>query len=344
MASSRVADRDPALDGIRALAVGAVLLFHGGFTWAAGGFLGVSTFFTLSGFLITRLLLDEHRASGRIDLRAFWGRRARRLLPAAIVCLLLVAALEAAGTIATSAGDRGDWWSALLYGANWRFVFAGHSYADLFASPSPVQHFWSLAIEEQFYLLYPLVLLAGFTWFHTRRGRSPSPWPFVTAFAVLAALVVVVGRATGNTDVLYYGSPFRFAEIAAGAALAAVLARRGERRLPRGAAIAGIAGLAVSVWAFGALTQSTGLLYEGGLPLFALASVALIVGALARGPVRQLLSIRPLAAIGAISYGIYLFHWPVFLALTSQRVGRDGAALFALRLAVTIGLAVVSAG
>ncbi len=147
------------LDGLRGLAVAAVVLFHSQLTFARGGFLGVSAFFTLSGFLITRLLIDERARTGRVGLRAFWARRARRLLPAAFVTLAGVLVFGA--TVAT--GDqlrslRGDVLAAIGYVANWRFYFAGRSYSHLFSAPSPVLHFWSLAIEEQFYVVFPLVV------------------------------------------------------------------------------------------------------------------------------------------------------------------------------------------
>jgi len=150
----------PGLDGLRGLAVAGVVAFHAGFSWATGGFLGVSTFFTLSGFLITSLLVAERASTGRIALGAFWARRARRLLPASLATLLGVAAL--ASWLATPeqlADLRGDVLGALFYVANWRFILDGQSYGELFATPSPVLHFWSLAIEEQLYIFFPLVVV-----------------------------------------------------------------------------------------------------------------------------------------------------------------------------------------
>ena len=159
----------PALDGLRGVAVIAVLCFHGGFSWAKGGFLGVSMFFTLSGFLITSLLLREWGTDRHIDLRAFWSRRFRRLMPAALATLVGVCVLAWwLGTHAELHSLRLDVWAAVAYVANWRFIFAGRSYADLFSAPSPVQHFWSLAVEEQFYFVYPLIA------FGALRARRPS--------------------------------------------------------------------------------------------------------------------------------------------------------------------------
>src|SRR5215212_4886107 len=148
----------PALDGLRALAVGAVLLYHAGVGWAGGGFLGVDLFLVLSGYLITTLLVLEHDGTRRIDLPAFWARRARRLLPA---LFLTVAAVVVVAPFALSRLQfdrvRSDGLATLLYVANWRLIFSGQSYFEQFSEPSPFRHTWSLAIEEQWYLLWPLV-------------------------------------------------------------------------------------------------------------------------------------------------------------------------------------------
>ena len=151
--------RLPGLDGIRGLAVLAVVLFHGNWSWMAGGYLGVSLFFTLSGFLITSLLLTEQASTGSIDLRGFWTRRFRRLLPAAWLTIGVVVAVVAwIGDAAQAKSIPGDAWSALAQVANWHYLLKGTSYGDLFRSPSPLLHFWSLAIAEQFYLVFPLVV------------------------------------------------------------------------------------------------------------------------------------------------------------------------------------------
>jgi peptidoglycan/LPS O-acetylase OafA/YrhL len=149
----------PALDGLRALAVIAVLLYHGNVSWARGGYFGVDAFFVLSGFLITSLLLGEWRSSQRIDLRAFWTRRARRLLPAVVLVVAAVAGY--AGTAARPIELhqlRRDAFSTLGYVANWNQIFSHQSYFEQYAAPSPLRHVWSLAIEEQFYVLWPLVV------------------------------------------------------------------------------------------------------------------------------------------------------------------------------------------
>ncbi len=158
----------PALDGVRALAVAAVLLYHGDVSWARGGYLGVDAFFVLSGFLITSLLVSEWHSSGRIALAAFWARRARRLLPALFLVLAAVAVYAAMVAAPTELENlRRDGLSALAYVANWGQIASHQSYFETFAAPSPLRHTWSLAIEEQFYLVWPLLVFGVLRW---RRG------------------------------------------------------------------------------------------------------------------------------------------------------------------------------
>ncbi|HLT69037.1 MAG TPA: acyltransferase [Acidimicrobiales bacterium] len=331
---------NPALDGIRGLAVAAVLLFHAGFPWARGGFLGVSTFFTLSGFLITSLLLVERRATGRVALGRFWSRRLRRLFPAAALTLVGVAAgSRVAGALATE-GLAGDLLASLAQVANWRFVLADQSYGDLFAAPSPVLHFWSLAIEEQFYWLFPLVTVAVLA-----LGRGS----LRVYVAALAGLVAVAGAATLAHGVdgwatAYYATYVRMGEVLLGALLA-VAATAGVLRRPavaRAAAVAGVPALAASVWAWGALDHGSPVLARGGLLAYAAASTALVAGASVPGPVRTALSWAPLRLLGVVSYGVYLVHWPIFLVLDADRTGLDRAPLFALRVVVTLAVAAAS--
>jgi peptidoglycan/LPS O-acetylase OafA/YrhL len=336
--------RAPALDGLRGVAVAGVLLFHAGATGFDGGFLGVSIFFTLSGFLITSLLLVEHESTGRIGLGHFWARRARRILPAALLALAGVALYGLTVADAHQASRLpGDGLSALAEVANWRFVFGDQSYAALFSAPSPVQHFWSLAIEEQFYLVFPLVVFAVLALAHGR--RRPLTSVVVTLAVASAALAAVMFSPGHDPSRVYYGTDTRAVELLVGALLAIALA--GRRRLAGRTtqlAVAGIGTVALVALLVSWVTveQGDGFLYRGGLATHALLAAAVIAAALVPGPVRTALSFAPIRALGLISYGVYLYHWPVFLWLTPERTGLDGVALFGERMAVTLALATVS--
>src|SRR5690606_20696572 len=187
--------------------------FHGGFSWARGGYLGVSTFFTLSGFLITTLLVAERRATGGIDLRRFWSRRVRRLLPASALTLVGVCLWALVADAGWERNLRGDVLAAVLQVANWRFLLEDRSYGDLFAAPSPVLHFWSLAIEEQFYWLFPLVAAGVLA---LARGSLRALAAVLAAgLALSAGLTAALGP--DRMDAVYYATPVRMAEILAGA-------------------------------------------------------------------------------------------------------------------------------
>jgi peptidoglycan/LPS O-acetylase OafA/YrhL len=336
----------PALDGLRGIAVLSVLLYHGEVPWTDGGFLGVSTFFTLSGFLITTLLLAEDRRDGRVDLGAFYVRRIRRLLPAALLCLAGIVVFGA--TVATSsqlAGLRGDVFAALAYVANWRQVFAGSSYADLFTSPSPVQHFWSLAIEEQFYLVMPLVVIGVL-----RLGNGS--WRvlrIVLTAAVVAsvALSIVLFVAGSSLDRIYFGTDTRAAELLIGAVLAVAVSQRGsvvfEGLAGQRVKVVGAVALGVTLLLWATTSLADSWLYAGGFGLYGLITAAVVLAAVQPdGLVRQALAWKPLVLVGLVSYGAYLFHWPIYLWLDEERTGLDGVSLLALRLVVTGVVAVGS--
>jgi peptidoglycan/LPS O-acetylase OafA/YrhL len=335
----------PALDGIRGLAVAGVLLFHSGFSWAVGGYLGVSTFFTLSGYLITTLMLDERRRTGRISLPAFWARRFRRLMPASLLTLFGIVVLFGpfVATADQLAELPGDVPAAALDVANWRFILADTSYADLFTAPSPVQHFWSLAIEEQYYLLFPL-LTAGLL--VLGRGSRKVLFGALALLALGSTLLMASLYEPGlDTARVYYGTDTRAAELLAGALLAVLLAARPDvlHRLPRQAiTVLGVAVLAVTFFWWATVEQTTSGLYEGGLTVYAFTTVLLLVVALRAGPVQRGLATEPLRRLGRISYGVYLIHWPIFLWLTAETTHLRAAPLFALRVGVTIALAALS--
>lgn len=355
----------PALDGIRGAAVLGVLIFHG--EHLTGGYLGVDAFFVLSGFLITSLLLAEHRSFERVSLGAFWARRARRLLPALAVVLLGVAAYAAFVAEPASLSEiRGDALFTIGYLANWREISTGLDYFALFRAPSPLQHTWSLAIEEQFYVLWPLVFVLL-----TRRRTAVQAARRVLRAALLGGAVSIVlaqllardrqpPEVTGgyvtqiwhtvvdpsNTRV-YYGTDTRIAAIFMGAALAAWLAWRGPVRGLRArqslevAAWVAVAGLA---WAWARLPGDSMVLYRGGLAACGLGVVLVIAAGVHpdRGPLARALSFAPLRGLGLISYGAYLWHWPIYVWADAERTGLEGWSLLGLRLAITLAVSVVS--
>ncbi len=341
--SGALGEHRPGLDGIRAVALLAVLGYHAELPSMQGGYLGLSLFFTLSGFLIAGLLLRSHLVPGG-SLRQFWVRRGRRLMPAAFLALVGIVVFGA--TVATRQqlqGLPGDVIGAATWTANWRFVIAGKSYVNLFAAPSPAQHFWSLAIEEQFYLVLPIAMLLL-----VRRTRSPRVIGAVLGAAALlsSAWMLALYEHGASLDRLYYGTDTRVAELLVGAVLAVVVWHVGldfserERRVLAGA---GVVAFTVMLWCFVNVPLADGPLWRGGFLLFSLVSCGVILGVLAgSGPLTAVMSWGPVAAIGRITYGLYLYHWPIFLWLTEQRTGLSRWPLFALRLAVTYAAAIIS--
>ena len=341
----------PGLDGIRAVAVAGVLLFHGGAGWFGGGLLGVDIFFVLSGFLITSLLVGEWSRTGTLRFGRFYARRARRLVPGLVILLLIVAAyarwFAPGGTLGTI---RGDALSTMAYVANWRFILSGQSYFVHYGPPSPLLHTWSLAVEEQFYLVWPAV--AWVTLRHFGR-RALAVVAVVGIVASAIATAVLFDRGVGATS-LYYGTGTRVQEVMAGALLAIVLpdlARRvgsleGGRRKAASLSVAllGCAGAVFLVWALHAVAGDGGFLYRGGFILVAAASVSVILVVALRplDPIGRFLALGGLAYIGRISYGLYLYHYPLFLVLDPARTGLEGWELLALRLGVTLVVAVAS--
>ncbi len=335
----------PALDGMRGIAVLLVLLFHFKIGPFRGGFVGVTVFFTLSGFLICSRTITEVIRTGRFAVADFFERRIRRLAPAAIVCVLAVVVfthLLGSGEQRGSVG--GDAVAALANVANWRFLIHGTSYTDLFAAPSPLNHFWSLAIEEQFYLAFPVVV-----WLVLKLPQRFRAITIALALSVALEWSAHAGSAAASYNRFYYGTDARIAELLIGVIPALALTYwRVPIRRPAGRdrfavtllSAAALITILVAAMAY----RNGGLSYQkGGALIVAMATAVLILGGLegANG-VARLLSIRPLVWVGKVSYGAYLYHWPIF-ALSGKHWGPlHGTSLGIAQLSVSLVLAAVS--
>jgi peptidoglycan/LPS O-acetylase OafA/YrhL len=355
----------PALDGVRAIAVALVLVDHGGIPGLSGGFIGVDVFFVLSGFLITSLLLDELGRTGRIDLPGFWIRRAKRLLPALLLMVLAVAFAREAFSPEAVAALRDDAVAAFLWVANWNFVAHKADYFSQGETPSPLQHTWSLGVEEQYYLVWPLLLVAVavvFAFIARRRRATATVRTVRVAIVAVATVGVLASAATAillvspsSLDRVYFGTDTRAQALLVGAAAAALLVgdwsslnrgwstirSRWARRAARVMPVIGLVALAAVVHF---ATGDAGQFRRGLLIVVALAAVAVIapVALDQQGPVARVLALRPLVWLGAISYGVYLWHWPVFLVINGERTGASGLPLFIVRCIATVALATAS--
>jgi peptidoglycan/LPS O-acetylase OafA/YrhL len=356
----------PALDGVRGVAVLAIMGYHGGVFLTNGGFYSLDTFFALSGFLITSLLVAEWQQSSTIRLGRFWARRARRLLPALFLMLLAVSAYVAfVAPPGMYPGFRGDALSSLFYVANWHFVLSGSNYFAQTAATSPLLHMWSLAVEEQFYLVWPLIVLL------ILHFRGSLRWLLAVciggALASATEMALVHSPATQNR--VYYGTDTRAQSLLVGAALAVGLTLLAERRKAAGKLAGstsvtsspgvwrtrdrttarilsgvGLAGVVVSGVLWTTVNVNDAYAFTGCFLLAAIATSCVLANIVVapRTLIPRLLSFSPLRYLGQISYGVYLWHFPLFIYVDSARTGLSGFALFGVRVACTLGIATVS--
>jgi peptidoglycan/LPS O-acetylase OafA/YrhL len=342
------------LDGLRGIAVLAVVLYHFAPQQFPGGFLGVDVFFVLSGFLITSLLLIEFGANSSFSLKGFWSRRARRLLPAAIACIVVAVAVSWWLEPASSrSAMRTQSLASLFYVNNWSAIASGSSYEGQFGSDTPLAHFWSLAIEEQFYILFPLIVVALIL--IVRRRSSGAAQSLARPLLVLATVGAVVSASlmanlhVADTDPsrVYFGSDTRVHALLIGVGLACLnilIPRPSAAESSRIAVLAGAVALLALACAFVIVDFHQNWLYEGGLVAIAILTAALIWLAVRheRHPVTRVLRHRWLVQFGLVSYGLYLWHWPVRVFVTTARTGLEGFALFGTRVLVTAVATVLS--
>jgi peptidoglycan/LPS O-acetylase OafA/YrhL/lysophospholipase L1-like esterase len=343
----------PGLDGLRAFAVTAVLFYHAELDWIPGGFLGVDVFFVISGYLITALLLAEFRNKGGVGLGQFYLRRARRLLPALFLVLGVTSLFAIVFLPDEVTKLRSDVVAALVYGTNWWQIFRNVSYFEAAGRPPLLQHLWSLAVEEQFYLIWPLLLAGMLRLWHGRRR----PMLLATLGMVTVSIALMIGLSVArgypieqDPSRVYYGTDTRAFTLLIGAVLAMVWApwRLSERTPPGGRAVLDAVGLGALfglAWMFLNVSEFSEGLYRGGFVMCSVLSAIVIAVTVhpAADLSRFFLGRQPMRWIGERSYGLYLWHWPVYMITRPQLdVGLTGTPNLILRLSVSVALAELS--
>ncbi|PEY29623.1 acetyltransferase [Bacillus anthracis] len=310
------------LDSLRGLAILGVILYHINFNWMPGGFLGVTVFFVLSGYLITDILAMEWKRNKRIDLKKFWLSRARRLLPGMIVMLVITLAWITIFHSSLLEKMRGDSLAALFYVSNWWYIYHKLSYFDNFNQISPLNHFWSLAVEEQFYVVWPFIISLGL--YYIKKQSRMILLICLGIFASALAMTILYEPGVDPSRI-YYGTDTRAFSLLIGAVLALVWPsnRLANKIIPKARFILDVVGgiaLIIILVMFWKANQYDPFLYKGGMVLLSIAT-ALLVANLAHPASRiaQFLRFRPLRWVGVRSYGIYLWHYPI-LTLTTPKV------------------------
>lgn len=334
------------LDGLRGFAVLAVIAYHFNFNWASGGFLGVTIFFVLSGYLITNLLLIEYERNNSINLKNFWIRRARRLLPGMITVLLAVTAWATLFAQPFLSRLRDDFIPALFYYSNWWYIFQDLSYFEAMSTPSVLTHFWSLAIEEQFYIIWPLLIVGAFLC----KMNKKQIVNLTLLFAVLSALTMALFYSpTADPSRVYYGTDTRAFSLLIGAALAFIwpsqkLSRTIPTYLRRIIDVIGVICLMAILIMVVLVNQYDSFLYLGGMLLVSILTALLL--AVLIHPASKLsviMTFKPLTWIGERSYSIYLWHYPIILFTSSQnRTGDTSIVTILLQMALTLVFAALS--